>query len=228
MDPSDHVFATLVEDILSGALAVGDLLAPEDELARRFDVTPQVIRGAILGIEQSGLVKTVRPGVLQVLDWRENSGLRILSILASTGAVPALRLVHDVCVMRRMIGADAARISAAKASPAQRAAIMAAAADYPDQGATATAVFAADVAFWTAVVDGADNIAYRLALNTLIAGFYDVGFRTMLELGLAAEVADRAAHVRLAQLIGDGLGAEAFDLASDLLGRVVALVADAV
>nr|WP_283242228.1 FCD domain-containing protein [Gordonia araii] len=117
--------------------------------------------------------------------------------------------------MRRSVAADAARLCAERASDSQRAAIVELADDYPDGG------YAADAAFWTAVIEGSGNLAYLLALNTLLAGMRGVGESVFGALGLDGELFDRRAHVELARRIADGDGDGAHRLTSELLGRVI-------
>nr|CRL69105.1 transcriptional regulator [Mycolicibacter nonchromogenicus] len=121
--------------------------------------------------------------------------------------------------MRRSIAADAARLCARNATDEQRAAITAAAAQYPTCG-DLTAVSDADLAFWTAVIDGSGNIAYRLALNTLVAAYDEIGRDAIYALG-AAEFADRSAHLDLAAAIAAADEDAACRLADDLLTRFV-------
>ncbi|WP_248489116.1 FadR/GntR family transcriptional regulator [Tsukamurella sp. PLM1] len=223
---SDEVLARIVDEILSGRLAPGDALPGERDLAERFGVNRHAVREALKGVRQAGLVHIAQGGKTRVLNWRESAGLDVLSAVAAAGVVPPLLLLRDVTQMRRIVAADAARLCAERASDAQRTAVSELAQGYPDGG------FAADTAFWTAVIDGAGNLAYRLALNTLLAGMRGVGEQVFRSLGLDGELLDRQAHLDLARHIADGDGDAAHDLTSALLGGIVAtldgLASDAV
>ncbi|WP_415675058.1 FadR/GntR family transcriptional regulator [Tsukamurella hominis] len=213
---SDEVLARIVDEILSGRLAPGDPLPAERELAERFGVNRHAIREALKGVRQAGLVHIAQGGKTRVLDWRESAGLDVLSAVAAAGVVPPLRVLRDVTEMRRTIAADAARLCAERATAERKAAIVALAQGYPDGG------YVADAAFWTAVIDGSGNLAYRLALNTLLAGMRGVGEQTFGALGLDGELLDRQAHLDLARHIADGDGDAAHRTTSDLLAGVVA------
>lgn len=213
---SDEVLARLVDEILSGRLAPGDALPAERELAERFGVNRHAVREALKGVRQAGLVHIAQGGKTRVLDWRRNAGLDVLSALAGTGAVPPLRLLRDVTEMRRSVAADAARLCAQRATDEQRRGIVELAAGYPDGG------FDADVEFWSAVIDGSANLAYRLSLNTLVGGMRSVGEQVFGGLGLTDEQLDAAAHRELAQRIASGDADGAHDLTSELLGRLTA------
>jgi DNA-binding FadR family transcriptional regulator len=216
---SDTVFARLVEEILTGRLAPGEPIPSERELALAFEVNRHAVREALKRVQQAGLVRISHGGKTRVLDWRTSAGLDALTGLAVAGVIPARQIVGDVAVMRRSIGADAARLCALNASEEQRAAISTAAAAYPVSGAFEM-VGDADLTFWIAVIDGSGNIAYRLALNTLVAAFDDIGRDVIHALG-AAEFADRAAHIDLAAAIACRDADAAHLLAEALLTRFV-------
>ena len=209
---------------------MAEIARTERELALAWQVNRHAVREALKRVQQAGLVRISHGGKTRVLDWRTNAGLDVLSGLVSAGAMPPLQIVGDVAVMRRTIATDAARLCARKADDAQLAAVTAAAQAYPDAAAvrahpdSAARVFHevadADVAFWSAVIDGSGNVAYRLSLNTLVAAIDDVGrdFVTALN---AAEVADRPAHLELAAAIAARDDDTAARLAEALLSRLV-------
>lgn len=214
---SDTVYSQLVNEILIGRIPAGDAMPSERELALTFQVNRHAVREALKRVQQAGLIRISHGGKTRVLDWRRNVGLEALASLVSAGAVPAYEILGDVAVMRRTIGSDAARLCAANASDEQRRAVDEAAAAYPD---TATPASDADLTFWTAVVEGAGNLAYRLALNTLVTAINDVGAPLVQELG-AAEFGDRAAHITLARAIVAGDAEGAYRLAHQLLSHIV-------
>ena len=216
---SDSVFAHLVDEILSGRVAVDDALPSERELALAFAVNRHAIREALKRLQQARLVRISHGGKTRVQDWRQTAGLDVLSTLAATGAVPALQIARDIRVMRRSVAADAARLCARNATAEQLASIAAAAAAYPAQRTDES--FAVDLTFWTAIIDGSGNLAYRLALNTLVAAFTDIGFDSIADLGMAAELIDREAHITLAEHLVARDADAAHRVADELLGRVV-------
>lgn len=216
---SDTVFAHLVDEILSGRVAVDEALPSERELALAFAVNRHAIREALKRLQQARLVRISHGGKTRVQDWRLTAGLDVLSTLAATGAVPALQVVRDIMVMRRSVAADAARLCARNATDDQLAAITRAAAAYPQ--AHTDESFVADLTFWSAIIDGSGNLAYRLALNTLVAGFTDIGYGLLAELGLALELADPDTHLALAEHLVARDADAAYRVADDLLGRVV-------
>lgn len=210
---SDEVYGRLVNEILTGGLPAEAPLPSERELALAFGVNRHAIREALKRLQQSGLVRITHGGKTRVRDWRSNVGLEALSALVAAGVVPPNEILRDVAVMRRTIGSDAALACAAGADEAKLRAVTDAARDYqPTRDA--------DLAFWTAVVDGAGNLAYRLALNTLVAAIDDIGAPFVHELG-AAEFGDRDAHLALADAIAARDAEAAHRLAHQMLSHIV-------
>jgi GntR family transcriptional regulator, transcriptional repressor for pyruvate dehydrogenase complex len=113
------------------------------------------------------------------------------------------------------VGADAARLCARRASAVVRAELearaemLAAEQDLDGRNAIYER-------FWDLIVDGADNVAYRLALNTLVAGQRVLEFDARL---VAAELADAPAVRALAAAIAAGDADRAHARALDLLER---------
>ena len=75
--------------------------------------------------------------------------------------------------------------------------------------------------FWTAIIAGSGNLAYRLALNTLVTAIDDIGAARVHELA-AAEIDDIEAHLALAEAILAHDGAGAHRLAHQMLSHIVA------
>ncbi|WP_227978994.1 FadR/GntR family transcriptional regulator [Nocardia spumae] len=219
---SDTVFGQLVDAILSGRIAPGDALPSERELAETFQVNRHAVREALRRVQQGGLVRIAQGGKTRVQDWRAHSGLDVLSALAAAGALPPQRLLRDIAVMRRSVAADAARLCALTADADQIAAIEQAARNYPDATADLSELTTADLEFWTAVIDGSGNVAYRLAMNTLVNGYFDIGMPVIAELGLNKEYIDAEIHRELARRIAARDADGAYTLAREFLGRFAA------
>lgn len=196
---SDSVFARLVEEILSGRWPAERPAPSERDLAVALQVNRHSVREALKRLQQAGLVQIGQGGKTLVLDWRTHAGLDMLAALTATGVVPFAAAMADSAVMRRTIGTDAARLCALRADDDQLAAVAAAAAAYPDTG-DLNVLRDADLAMWTAIIIGSGNIAYRLALNTLVQSIDDVSREIFLDLN-AEMFLDRQAHLDLAAAI---------------------------
>ena len=196
---SDAVFTRLIDEILSGRWPANESAPSERELALELQVNRHSVREALKRLQQAGLLEITHGGSTRVLDWRTHAGLDMLGALAAAGMVSLTTALADAAVMRRTIGADAARLCALKADDDQLAAVSAAADAYPDSG-DLSVMRDADLEFWTAVVIGSGNLAYRLGLNTLVRGADEIGRE--LFIGVNAEMfLDRAGHLALAAAI---------------------------
>ncbi|MEU1207414.1 GntR family transcriptional regulator [Nocardia sp. NPDC005825] len=222
---SDIVFAQLLTQILAADVAAGETIPSERELSAAFQVNRHAVREALKRLQALGVVEINQGGKTRVLDWRAHANLDALSALALAGAIPPVHVLSDVMVLRRTVAADAARLCAVNASEEQVAAVAAAARAYPET--PDPRVLAADAAFWTAVIDGSGNIAYRLALNTILSAIGALGARVLAAQNFSAELLDRDGHLALADSIVARDAETAYQLADTLLSRVVTAVADA-
>jgi GntR family transcriptional regulator, transcriptional repressor for pyruvate dehydrogenase complex len=213
---SARIHARLRAEILAGAYGPGDALPSERKLAETLGANRHAVREALKRLQQSGLVRISQGGATRVRDWRHHGGLDLLIELGAAGDVPAgLGLERAVLEMRASVGADAARRCAARASAVVRAELEARA----EMLAAETDLDARNTiyeAFWDLVIEGADNLAYRLALNTLVAGQELLQFDAAL---VAREIADADAVRALAAAIASGDEDAAHASARELLER---------
>ena len=210
----DAVYSALSAQILRGELAPGDALPSERLLADEYGVNRHAIREAMKRLQQAGLVRVSHGGATRVLDWRASGGLDLLTQLAGPGDA----LDPSWCVRRwRCASASApTRPAAAPAAPPPRwwrrcARSRPSEPEGDDQ--------AADVyeQLWALIVAGADNLAYQLALNSLLAASAPFDLR-----GLSLpEARDREALTTLVEAIASGDGDAAELTARDLLERTL-------
>jgi DNA-binding FadR family transcriptional regulator len=218
---SDQLFARLRDQILTGAVAPGDPLPSERDLAANYGVNRHAVREAVKRLQQSRLIEVFHGGRTRALDWRRTAGLDlVVDVPGTLDAVSVPGVVHDALEMRACIGADAARLCALRASQDQRAAIMRAAAAYAEVGKDLEELSVADVAWWRLIIEGCGNLAYLLSFNSLVDGAIAME-QASPELR-SGELLDVEAHRELAARIErqDADGAEL--LAKELLNRSVA------
>jgi len=166
---SERIHERLRADILGGRYGAGDPLPSERRLSEEFQTNRHAVREALKRLQQAGLVSISQGGATRVRDWRRHGGLELLLDVAAQGDAPeALKAPRAAMEMRASIGADAARLCSRRASDALRAELRARAEqlsaldDLDARGAQYEVL-------WDLIVEGADNIAYRLALTTLVA-----------------------------------------------------------
>jgi GntR family transcriptional repressor for pyruvate dehydrogenase complex len=205
--------------ILDGTYAPGAALPSERQLSEELNACRHAVREALKRLQQAGLVSISQGGATKVRDWRRHGGLELMLALGAEGEVPpeGLGLVRSLFEMRASVGADAARLAARRADEATRAELRARAAELAaaDDPAARTAVY--DV-LWDRIIDGSGNLAYRLALNTLVAGQRVLSFDAHT---VAGEIADAPAVIALAQAIADADEECAHAAARDLLIRSI-------
>ncbi|WP_426566505.1 FadR/GntR family transcriptional regulator [Angustibacter sp. McL0619] len=213
---SDTVLVQLREAILGGGYQPGDQLPPERELAQAFAVNRHAVREAVKRLQEAGFVQVVHGGGTRVLDVRRTAGLDLLGHLARMPDGALERLVRDGLEMRRCIGVDAARRGAERADVATRQAILVAAERYGDPSDVH-----ADRDFWALVVDASDNLAFRLALNSLVESIDAQS--ELMDVLLADDRGDVLPHLDLAQAIADQDGERAAACADALLSQALTI-----
>jgi GntR family transcriptional regulator, transcriptional repressor for pyruvate dehydrogenase complex len=202
-------YKDLRERILAGDL---EALPSERTLADQLGASRHAVREALKRLQQSGLVRISQGGATRVRDWRRHGGLELLLGLDH---VPAgLEIERPIMEMRASIGADAARRAATRATAVQRAELEARA----EMLAAETDLDVRNTiyeAFWDLIIDAADNLAYRLALNTLVSQ----PAMSLEAARVAAEISDEDAVRGLAAAIAQARTDDAFTTARELLER---------
>lgn len=225
---ADAVFAQLRAEILRDALAPGEALPSERALTELTGVNRQGVREAVKRLEQAGLVETRHGGATRVRDYARHAGLDLLpALLLRPDGTVDLVVARSILEMRASIGPDAARLSAQRAVapvPEQLLAVVDAMDAVADDLAALSAL---DWRFWQLVVDSADNIAYRLAFNSLRDAATPL--LDALPAVTGDELRDLAAHRALAVAIGRGHHERAESVARRLLqlgiGSITAVLA---
>jgi DNA-binding FadR family transcriptional regulator len=215
---SSQIHARLRADILGGRYEPGDALPSERRLSEELEASRHGVREALKRLQQAGLVSISQGGATRVRDWRRHGGLELLLDLASDGDAPeALHAPRATMEMRACIGADAARRCAQRADDARRAEIVARA----EQLALVEDLEARNAHYevlWDLIVDGADNIAYRLALTSLLAPQQRIA--AVDTRAVATELEDEEAIRGLARAIANGT-ADVHQRAAALLERSI-------
>ena len=210
---SGRIYEHLRGAILAGAY---EELPSERRLSEDLGASRHAVREALKRLQQSGLIRITQGGATRVRDWRRHGGLELLLELGAADELPpGLGIERAVLEMRASVGADAARRCASRASAVIRAELEARA----EMLAAETDLEARNTiyeAFWDLVIEGSDNLAYRLALNTLVAGQRRLDFDVDL---VGAELQDPEAVRALAGAIAAGRADDAHELARELLER---------
>jgi DNA-binding FadR family transcriptional regulator len=172
---ADKVFEQMTAEIVSGRYAPGSTIPSERALTGVFAVNRHVVREALKRLEQVGLVSIVQGGSTKVLDFRRTAGLDLLAVVAEHAeAFEGLPLLLRAALeMRAGTGVDIARLCAQRASQAVRDDLV----EIAEQlafVARGPELLSVDEHFWQRILDGADNLAYQLAFNSLIRGVHAI------------------------------------------------------
>jgi GntR family transcriptional regulator, transcriptional repressor for pyruvate dehydrogenase complex len=205
----DKVFEQLTAEIVGGSCAPGDALPSERELSEQLHVNRHVVREAVKRLEQVGLVRVSQGGRTSVLDYRRTAGLDLLAIVAEhvEPVADLAPLLASALEMRAGIAADLARLCAERAPRALGRELLEIAARLGEEP-SAEELLELDERFWQLIVDGAGNLAYQLAFNSLIRA---VHAQRELSLPLLEGELRRSGHrLPIAEAIaaGDAPGAE--------------------
>jgi DNA-binding FadR family transcriptional regulator len=215
---SGQIHARLRADILGGRYEPGDALPSERRLSEELETSRHAVREALKRLQQAGLVSISQGGATRVRDWRHHGGLELLLDVAAEGDAPdALHAPRAAMEMRACIGADAARRCSQRGSAALRAQLLARA----EQLAAVDDLAARNAHYevlWDLIVDGADNIAYRLALTTLVARQRIASVKAD---AVASELVDTETIRALAGAIADSEADTAHAVARNLLERSI-------
>jgi DNA-binding FadR family transcriptional regulator len=224
----DQVFDQLCGQILHGELPAGSALPGERALVELLGVNRQAVREAIKRLEQAQLVDVQHGGRTTVTEWRRRGSLDLLPklVVNAEGAIdPAV--VRSIMELRALIAPEVAGRCAERAVAPVTALLAELAEEYralPEAPAV-EALADLDHRLWEVLVDGSDNLAFRLAYN---------GFRSEYALAealmwtlLADELSAVDLRLDLVKAVQAGDPVRARALAADLLAIGTSTVAQA-
>lgn len=216
----DAVFDQLADQILSSKLAAGQPLPSERELAKAFGVNRGAVREALKRLSQAGLIEQRQGGGTTVLDFRHSASLDLLPrMLFSSAGEPNLGVARSILEMRAALAPDIARLCAARIDDARLPRLfelveaMRSAAEPEDLDRLQTL----NLELWDALVAGSDNIAYRLAFNTLRHTYERI--REALVVALADELRQVESCAALVEAVAEHQPEHAEALARELIER---------
>jgi DNA-binding FadR family transcriptional regulator len=197
---SDAVFDQLREQIVSGEMRAGATLPAERALCVALDVNRGAVREALKRLAQARLVAVQHGGAARVLDFRSSAGLELLPdlLLTEAGAFDPL-VVRSIVEMRSALAPDIARLAAERGGAPVADALDAIVARMDGSSDDLRALQRLALDFWSKLVDGTGNVAYRLAYNSL-RQTYD-RCMDLLTTILADELGDRQSYAAIASAV---------------------------
>ena len=197
----DAVFERICGTIFEGRLAPGDHLPAERELAKQLGVNRNALREALKRLQQLRLVSIHPGGSTRVLDFRTSAGLDLLGALLFSGS-GALRIeaARSLVELRSALGPDIAGRAAARGDASDHEAMERALAA---MRAIPTTSFVArqrqSMEIWRAIVIASDNLAYRLAFNTMEHAWSAV--QDLVAPAMRDELEDQPGYERLVRTV---------------------------
>lgn len=222
---SAAVFDQLADEVLGGGLAPGETLPAERSLTGVLAVNRQAVREALQRLAQAGLLEISHGGPTKVLDYRRAGGLDLLPRLLVRDGGLDTEVVRSVMEMRASLGPDVARLAARRASSSIADAVDEVITDMATNNDPAARA-RLDIHYWDLLVDGSDNIAYRLAYNGLRAVYEP--FLELVYPVFEQELRDLAARRAIAGALRDRDEARADRSARRLLAKGTAAMSEAI
>lgn len=217
----DLVFKQLSAEIISGRYPAGSWLPAERALTEIFRVNRHVVREALKRLAQIGLVQVSPGGGTQIIDFKQHAGLDLLVPLAeyTQGGGDAGDTWFSVLEMRAALAADAVRLCTRRAPTALKDELLALTLQMSET-LEGSRLFALELRFWDLVLTGAENIAYRLAFNTMLKGS-----RALAQSGkswIVSEAKHENARLAIARAIASGNEEQAHAVATQALREALA------
>ncbi len=223
---SNAVFEQLIAELVGGGLEPGESLPAERALTESLSVNRGAVREALQRLSQAGLVQINHGEPTRALDFRRTAGLDLLGRLLfdRTGRLD-VEVARSITEMRALIGPDVARLAALRCRSELIPAIESVLEEMESADQDLERLARIDLDFWDLLTDAADNIAYRLAFNSLRQTYEPIAAE--LTGVMAAELTDIEARRAIVGALRASDGAAAETAARSLLARGSAAITEA-
>lgn len=203
----DDVADQLLDDIVDGELVPGETLPAERALAEALGVSRPTVRQALTRLAHAGVLSVRQGEATTVRDFRRSAGMDLLPRLLLRDGAPDPATVRGVLEVRLAIAPDVARRCAARRREDLVTRLHELTERMADLDGDPAALQPLTHEFWHLVVDGSDNVVYRLLFNALEAAYLPV--LDLLVDPLAGELTDLAGYRAVVAAIerGDAAGA---------------------
>ncbi len=218
----DEATDALRAQILHGSWVAGDALPTESVLTATLGVSRSTVREALARLSSAGLIEVHHGATRRVADFRDRAGLEVLAdlVVSPTGALD-LGAIRAITELRSAIAPDMARLAALRRTTEQsRSLVEAAAALSP--ASSLDELLLATLDWWTTLVHASDNLAYRLAYNTLRSTYAEG--RPLLRDVIAAELRAVALYRAISTAVHDRDAEAAEQATRDLVGLGAAAI----
>jgi DNA-binding FadR family transcriptional regulator len=164
---SNAVFRQLLERLVTGVFPTNKPMPPERELCSMLGVSRTALREAMARLAQLGLVVVRQGGETTARDHLEHGGLDLLPQLAlDPSGTPRNDWMRAAVEMRACLAPDIARLCAERATMVVES-DLGVICDRMEAVTDARELQKLSLMFWSTLVRGSQNVAYRLAFNSL-------------------------------------------------------------
>ena len=205
---SESVYVQLRDKIVRRELGPGSVMPSERELSELLGVNRGAVREAIKRLQQARLVMVRQGGNHLVADYLEEAGLELLpSLLLDRRGRASSAAVHSIMAMRSALAPDIAAAAAERGGAELHARLRELLQQMRARTDDVAALQELCLDFWKALVVAGDNIAFRLAFNSMQQTYRQVW--TLMTRLMEAEFRDQAGLGRIARAVaaGDAEGA---------------------
>jgi GntR family transcriptional regulator, transcriptional repressor for pyruvate dehydrogenase complex len=159
--------------IFDGRLRPGEHIPSERELSGQVGSNRNTVREAIRTLEELNLVAVRQGNGVVVRDFRREGELSLLPFFLAEGAdaAEALRALHDVLRLRRLVVAEAGALAAERAAPEDLDRLVAAA---ERAGAPGDDAWRRDLELFRALVEASRSLVATWIFNTFARAFAGV------------------------------------------------------
>lgn len=200
---SESVYLQLRDKIVRRELGPGSTLPAERELSEALGVNRGAVREAVKRLQQAGLVAVRQGGRHQVLDYLDEAGLELLpSLLLDRRGRVSGAAVQSIMAMRSALAPDIAAAAAGRGGAELAARLAGLLRQMRAQADDVAALQALCLEFWRALVVASDNIAFRLAFNSMQRTYRQVW--SLMTSVMEAEFRDQAGLGRIARAVAAG------------------------
>lgn len=170
---ADQVARQIRRLILNDRLQPGSRLPAERDLAHQFGTNRNTLREAVRLLEEEGLVRVRQGGGMEVLDYRRDGGIHLLSHYLDDVEDPIRRaaFVMEAVALRREAMALVARLAAIHHTERDAEDLKAAWVAVSEAVAAGQGVAAADIAFHRCLGLAAGRLVIAWLVNTLADAF---------------------------------------------------------
>lgn len=212
---SDAVFTQLKQSIVRGELPAGEALPAERALCTALGVNRGALREALKRLEQAGLVRIQHGGGTRVADFVSTAGLELLpDLLFGPNGQVNTSVARGVMEMRSTLAVDIARRAATRRSPQHLQALSLCVKQMALSQDDLPGLQRLAMEFWGQAVQATDNLAYRLAYNSLERTYTPIF--DVLTQALSQELLDLGAYEAIVEAIAGQAAERAAQLAKDL------------